>query len=77
MAQILEVTITVSEPYVRIGGGWTGLRPQGLRRDYKAELFGIKVQNTSKVEIQRRIRQLAYRETGSSRVKFNFVDEEA
>lgn len=56
-----------------VGGGWTGMRPQGLRRDYKATVFGIEIQNTSKTEIERVIRQRIYRETGSHRVTFNFV----
>lgn len=68
-----EVTITVSELYVMVGGGWTGMRPQGLRRDYKATVFGVEIQNTSKDEIKRVIRQRVYRETGSHRVTFNFV----
>jgi hypothetical protein len=70
---ITEVTVTVSEPYVMVGGGWTGMRPRGLRRDYKATVFGVEIQNTSKTEIERVIRQRIYRETGSHRVTFNFV----
>lgn len=68
-----EVTVTVSEPYVMVGGGWTGMRPQGLRRDYKATVFGVEIQNTSKTGIERVIRQRVYRETGSHRVTFNFA----
>jgi hypothetical protein len=74
---MLEVTVTVSEPYISIGGGWTGLRPQGLRRNYEAEVFGRQIRQTNKAEIQRYIRQLSFRETGSDRVKFTFVAEEA
>jgi hypothetical protein len=69
-----EVTITVSDPYILAGGGWTGMRPLGLRRTYEAEVFGRKIKNTSKDQIQRYIRQLTFRETGSDRVRFTFVE---
>lgn len=70
-----EVTVSVSQPYIIIGGGWTGLRPQGRRRDYRAEVLGRTFVNTNKSEIQSAIRAFLYRETGSSRARFAFVQE--
>ncbi len=72
--QPAEVTITVSAPYTLIGGGWTGMRPQGQRRDYTASVLGHDIKNTSKDDIKRTIRALYYRETGSNRVRFTFKD---
>lgn len=78
MSQIVtEVTVHVSKPYVVIGGGWTSMRPQGLRRYYKAEIFGTKMHLTSKDEFKRRARVIAYKNTGSLRVQFTFVEEVA
>ena len=73
--QPAEVTITVSAPYTLIGGGWTGMRPQGQRRDYTASVLGHAIKTTSKDDIKRTIRALMFRETGSNRVRFTFVQE--
>ena len=75
VAPALEVTITVSEPYVLIGGGWTGMRPLGLRRDYRAEVDGVTFANTNKAQIMLVIRQHLYRKTGNDRVNFTFTNE--
>lgn len=74
-AQIPTVTVHVSKPYVKIAGGWAGMRPVGLRRDYRAEVFGHHLHNTSKAEIQRVIRKYVHRFTGSPRVQIEFVEE--
>lgn len=65
------VAINVSDMYVLISGGWTGMRPVGLRRDYTAEVNGKQYRNTSKAEIQRVIRHSLY----PQRVKFTFTQE--
>ena len=67
------VTVKVSQPYTVIGGGWTGLRPQGRRRDYTATYQGHDIKLTTKDEIGRRIRQLAYQ--SGVRVRIEFVEE--
>ena len=73
--QVTEVEISVSAPYVLIGGGWTGMRPLGQRRDYTATVLGHDIKTTSKDEIQRVIRALVYRETGG-RARFTFTSQE-
>jgi hypothetical protein len=60
MSSYLDVTITASEPYVLVAGGWTGMRPVGLRRTYRATVNGTHYENTSKSAIQRVIRQKNY-----------------
>lgn len=73
---IPQVTVTVSAPYRVVG--YHGSRygaSQFTRRDYSATAFGREVRNTSKAEIQRVIRALAYRATGSNRVTFTFESE--
>jgi hypothetical protein len=73
-----EITVHVSEPYTVIAGSWTGMRPVGRRRDYAADVLGRHIVQTSKDEIQRRIRQLIYRDetargVAHQRVRFTFV----
>lgn len=75
MATELLITVNVSTPYVLIGGGRTGLRPQGIRRDYTATVDGVETKNTSKSEIVRILRQRVYRAHGSAvRPRFIFVE---
>lgn len=72
--QVLEVTVCVSEPYVKVGGGWTSRRPLGLRRTYTAIVNGTTFKNESKADIQTVIRQKVYREQGDGvRVRFTFT----
>lgn len=76
----MQVTITVSEPYTAVAGGWTSQRPVGQRRDYRANVLGRDFHNTSKAEIQRVIRQAIYRAETSAGflhapVAFTFVPE--
>jgi hypothetical protein len=71
--QQVIVTVTVSQPYTVIGGGWTGLRPQGRRRDYRASYQGHDIKRTSKDEMGRYLRQLAYQ--AGERVRIEFVEE--
>jgi len=68
MSERANVVITVSDPYVLIAGGWTGMRPVGLRRTYKADVDGRQFVNTNKAEIQSVIRHSLY----PARVTFTF-----
>lgn len=74
--EVPEVTITVSQPAIKIAGGWTGMRPVGVVRTYTTSVLGHDIKKNSKSEIMDRVRTLYYRETGSNRVKFTFVDQE-
>ena len=76
-----NVTVTVSEPYTAIAGGWTGMRPVGVKRTYRANVLGKDYVNTSKATIQSVIRAAVYREEEKAGflhvpVKFTFVPEE-
>lgn len=76
----MTVTITVSEPYVKIAGGATGLRPVGRRRTYRANVLGRDYVNENKSEIQSVIRAAIRREEDAARfvhvpVTFEFVAE--
>jgi predicted RNase H-like nuclease len=76
----MNVTVTVSQPATKIAGGWTGLRPVGRVRTYRANVAGVDYTNTSKTEIQRVIRAAVYRaETAAgflhTPVSFTFVSE--
>jgi hypothetical protein len=68
----MTVTVTVSAPYTVIAGGWTGMRPVGRRRTYTAEVDGVKIEQTSKPEIQRIIRRKCY----PQRVQIIFQESE-
>jgi hypothetical protein len=70
----MNITITVSRPYVLVAGGWSGMRPVGLRRDYQATVNGVDVRNTSRTEIQRVIRCKLRRSGVTERVTFTFTD---
>lgn len=72
-----EVTVTVSAPYRVVGfqGGRYGASA-GIRRDYTATVAGREIKLTSKDEIKRRVREVLYRETGSNRAAFTFVQQE-
>ena len=65
------IEIKMSKPYVKISGGWTGMRPVGRRRTYTAIIDGVTVENESKSEIQSVIR----RKLHPVRPVFTFVDE--
>lgn len=51
------VKVAVSDPYTVIAGGWAGMRPVGRRRTYVATVDGVRIEQTSKTEIQRIIRR--------------------
>lgn len=68
---VVTITVTVSEPYTAIAGGWTGMRPVGRRRTYTATVNGTRIEQTSKPEIQRIIRRKLY----PQRVEIIFVNE--
>jgi hypothetical protein len=70
-----EVAVTMSEPYTVIAGGWTGMRPVGRRRDYRAEVDGTTFCCTSKAEIQRAIRARLYGTGNRGPVRFTFTEE--
>jgi len=72
------VTITVkrSLPYVLVGGGWAGLRPLGLRRDYVATVNGTEVKNTCKGTLEARVRTLLRRSGFTGKVSFTYEDTE-
>jgi hypothetical protein len=67
------VIINVSEPFVHIAGGYTSLRPVGLKRKYSADYAGKHFSMYNKAEIQTAIRQTAYR--AGAKVRFEFQDE--
>lgn len=71
--QARVVEIEVSAPYQLIAGGYTGLRPVGMRRDYMASVDGREYRNTSKATIQQVIRRRLY----PARVKFRFIDRQS
>lgn len=71
----MNVTITVSAPYVAIAGGWSGLQPVGCKRDYTATVDGTDIKNTSKSEIQRVIRTKLYRSGYRGRISFTFIEK--
>ena len=71
----IVITVLVSDPYTLIAGGWTGLRPVGMRRDYRATVNGDAIHNTSKVGIQRVIRAKLYRSGVRGRIVFRFTDD--
>ena len=77
----MNVTITVSKPYTAIAGGYTSLRPIGVKRTYRANVMGVDYVNTNKAEIQSVIRAAVYREETEAGflhvpVKFTFIPEE-
>lgn len=61
-AAVLPVRVLVSQPYVKITGGWTGMRPVGQRRTYTATVNGTFFNVENKVGIQRAIRHYCHRE---------------
>lgn len=66
------VTVTVSEPYTLIAGSWDGMRPVGRRRTYVATVDGVRIEQTSKDQIQRIIRRKVQ---DSARARIVFVAE--
>ncbi len=76
----MNVTITVSEPYTLIAGGYTGMRPVSRLRDYSANVLGTDFKHTSKSAITRAIRAFIYREESRAGflhipVRFTFTPE--
>lgn len=74
----IDVDVTVSAPYRVIGyqGGRYGAS-QYAKRDYTATVMGRTFKNTSKADIQSRIRQYLHHETGvNQRVVFTFTDSQ-
>jgi hypothetical protein len=68
------VKVEVSEPCVKIAGGWTGLRPVGRRRTYRAEIDGVAIVQESKSEVQRLARQRLWRAGHRGAVQFKFIE---
>lgn len=69
---MITVTVSVSKPYVAIAGGWSGMRPVGMRSTYRATVNGKHCETTNKSQIAQRIRLACYPE----RVKVVFVQDE-
>ena len=77
----MTVTITVSEPYTKIAGSASGMRPTGRRRTYRANVLGRDYVNENKSEIQSVIRAAIRREEDAARfvhvpVVFEFIRED-
>ncbi len=72
---VRDITVKVSEPYVKIAGGYTSLRPVGLRRTYVTTLNGHEVRQQSKSEITSVIRAWAWRE--GFRANITFTSQES
>lgn len=58
----LPVKVTVSQPYIKVVGGWTGMRPVGYRRTYTATVNGVFFANENKATFMVNIRHYCYRE---------------
>ena len=67
------VTVTVSEPFIVIGLVNGSMRPQGRRRDYRAEYNGRTIHKNNKAEMASRLRVLAYQ--NGERVRIEYVSE--
>jgi hypothetical protein len=61
-AAVLPVEVPVSQPYNKIAGGRTGMRPIGRRRTYTATVNGVWFMNESKATFIANIRHYCNRE---------------
>lgn len=59
---ILPVRVLVSQPYTKVAGGYTGMRPVGLRRTYTATVNGVFFMNENKSTFMVNIRHYCNRE---------------
>lgn len=67
------IQIHVSDLYLKVVGNYVRMKPNGFRHTYTATYKGVDYKNESKAEIQRLLRQAAFR-NGEARVKFEFKE---
>src|SRR5688572_30734719 len=60
-SRVLPVEVLISQPYAKVTGGWTGMRPVGLRRTYSATVNGTFFTNENKATFMTNIRHYCNR----------------